>query len=78
MNVLCYKLWLLSDSPNEKDVEEIWRQCALEEKTNILNEFDLLSANQAKMLIAIAKYGEDFSPMSKEFLTLTNFSLSSA
>jgi len=78
VNVLCHKLWLLSDLPSTRDVEDAWQQCALEEKTNILDEIDLLSTNQAKMLIAIAKYGESILPMSKEFLALTNFSLSSA
>lgn len=78
VNVLCHKLWLLSNLPSTRDVEDAWRQCALEEKTNILDEIDLLSTNQAKMLIAIAKYGESILPMSKEFLALTNFSLSSA
>lgn len=77
VNVLCHRLWLLDKPPNEKDVEETWQQYALEEKKNILNEIDLLSQNQIKMLISMAKYGENISPMSKEFLTLANVSLSS-
>jgi AAA+ ATPase superfamily predicted ATPase len=78
VNVLCYKLWMLHDLPSKEDVESIWHKYAMEEKTNILNEIDLLSANQAKMLIAIAKYGEELLPTGKDFLLLTKFSLSSA
>ncbi len=51
---------------------------AMEEKTNVLNEIELLGGNQAKMLIAIAKYGRELSPMSSEFVALTNFPFSSA
>lgn len=78
VNVLCYKLWLLRGLPSKEDVENTWHQYAMEEKTNVLNETDLLSTNQAKMLIAIAKYGEEVLPMGKDFLSLTKFSLSSA
>ncbi len=79
VNVLCHKLWFLNELPSEKDVEKIWHQYAYEEKTNITNEIGLLSPNQAKMLIAIAKYSDDgISPMNKEFIALTKFSLSSA
>ena len=78
VNILCRKLWLLDNPPNEKDIEEVWRQYAFEERANVLNEIDLLSPNQIKMLISIAKYREKAFPMSKEFLVLANFSLSSA
>jgi AAA+ ATPase superfamily predicted ATPase len=78
VNVLCYKLWLLSILPDTKVVEVTWHKYAMEEKTNITNEMNLLSLNQAKMLISIAKYGEKALPMSKEFISLTKFSLSSA
>ena len=78
VNVLCHKLWFLDELPTEKDIEKTWHSYALDEKTNVINEVSLLSLNQAKMLIAIAKYGDEISPMSKEFISLTKFSLSSA
>jgi len=78
VNVLCHRLWLLKKIPKESDVSIIWHQYAMEEKTNVLNEIELLGGNQTKMLIALAKYGEDVSPMSKEFISITKFSLSSA
>ena len=78
VNVLCHRLWLLKKPPTEKDINAIWYQYTLEEKTNVLNEIELLGGNQAKMLIALAKYGDEVLPMSKEFIALTKFSLSSA
>ena len=50
----------------------------MEEKTTVLNEVELLGGNQAKMLIALAKYGDMAGPMSKAFISTTRFSLSSA
>jgi uncharacterized protein len=78
VNVLCHKLWMLPNLPTEQDVERIWHKYAIEEKSNVMNEIGLLSSNQSKMLISIAKYGDKISPMSKEFTSLTKFSLSSA
>ncbi len=78
VNVLCHKLWYCKNLPTEEEVLLVWKKYTFEEKSNILSEIELLSKNQAKMLIAIIKYGTDMQPMSKEFLNLTNFSLSSA
>ncbi|MBY0544524.1 MAG: hypothetical protein K2Q14_03125 [Gammaproteobacteria bacterium] len=78
VNVLCHKLWLEEDFPTENKVEEIWHAYAMEEKSNVLHELDLLSANQSKMLIALAKYSPEMSPLSKEFTSITKFSMSSA
>lgn len=78
VNLLCHRLWYLNNMPTEKEVEDIWRRYAQEEKTNVMNEIGLLSTNQAKMLIAIAKYADELTPLSKEFIALTRFSLSSA
>ncbi len=78
VNVLCHKLWLFKEFPTEEIVSLTWHKYVVEEKSNILSEIDLLSKNQAKLLIAIAKYGDEMQPMSKEFLSLTAFSLSSA
>lgn len=78
LNVLCHKLWLQDDIPSEKTVLLTWEKYALEEKSGILSEIELLSKNQAKMLIAVAKYADNLKPLSKEFLNLTRFSASSA
>ena len=78
VNVLCHRMWLLNRLPTEEDINTTWHQYALEEKSNVLNEIELLGGNQAKMLIALAKYGDTIFPMSKEFISITKFSLSSA
>jgi AAA+ ATPase superfamily predicted ATPase len=78
VNVLCHKLWLKKEAPTEADVLLTWQKYALEEKSNILSEMDLLSKNQSKMLIAIAKYGHENQPTSKSFLSTTHFSATSA
>ena len=78
VNILCHRLWLNSKMPTTDTVETIWRQYCIEEKSNVMNELDLLSHNQSKMLIAIAKYGDSALPMSAEFIGLTAFPLSSA
>lgn len=78
INVLCHKLWLLADLPSNSEIENTWHQYAAEEKTNVLNEIDLLSHNQAKMLIALAKCNADILPTGKEFFALNKFSSSSA
>ena len=78
VNVLCHRVWLFKKQPTENDVSTAWHQYAMEEKTNVLNEIELLGGNQAKMLMALAKYGEHTLPMSKEFIAMTRFSLSSA
>lgn len=78
LNVLCHKLWSHVKIPTENEVLSTWQKYILEEKSNILSEIDLLSKNQSKMLIAIAKYGADSQPMNKNFLNLTHFSVSSA
>ena len=78
LNVLCHRLWLRSKMPTESGVLAAWNKYAQERKSDISAELDLLPDNQAKMLIAIAKYGTDYSPMSAEFIALTKFPLSSA
>ena len=78
LNVLCHRLWNQKDVPDASTVFSSWEQYVLEEKSQIMAELELLSANQSKMLIALAKYGTKYQPSSKEFLSLTNFSSSSA
>lgn len=80
VNTLCHRLWLLDKPPSKKEeklIHSVWHQYALEEKSTVMNELELLSTNQAKLLMAMAKYSIGTSPMSKEFLSLTGFSSSS-
>ena len=43
--------------PNLKTVEASWCSYCFEEKSNVINQLELLSGSQGKMLIAIAIYG---------------------
>ncbi len=78
VNLLCHRLWFAGAIPNLKTVEASWCSYCFEEKSNVMNELELLSGNQGKMLMAIAKYGDTAPPMSAEFLGLSKFSSSSA
>jgi len=77
-NVLCHRLWDDKKVPTSSKVITAWEQYSQEEQSRIRADLDQLSGNQSKMLIAIAKYGSQHSPNSKEFLALTKFSSSSA
>jgi uncharacterized protein len=76
INVLCHRAWLNEKLPSKQDIIDIWHKYALEEKSNLLAELELLSVNQFKLLVAIAK-NQNIQPMSKEFVVMTKFSLSS-
>lgn len=78
LNVLCHRLWREDEIPSETRALNAWNSYAQERKSDISAELDRLSDNQVKMLIALAKYGDAHSPMSKEFTAITKFSLSSA
>lgn len=53
LNVLCHRLWSQKERPNVATVLSSWEQYVLEEKSQIMAELELLSANQAKMLLAL-------------------------
>ncbi len=55
VNKLCSLLWLMGEAPTEEDVLNQWQQYALENKSLIEREIELISLNQRKLLIAVAK-----------------------
>jgi len=77
VNVLCHRIFRSDDKISEKLIESVWHQYALEEKSHIRGELDLLSTNQQRMLISIAKM-DNVHLTGKEFISQTGFSLSSA
>jgi len=77
LNVLCSKLWYQETKPTVNYVHGIWERYAMEEKSRIMADLDNLSSNQSKLIRAIAKYGAEYLPTSKEFLSITKFSSSS-
>jgi uncharacterized protein len=78
LNALCHRLWRKKELLSEAKILDAWNNYTQERKSDISAELDLLSENQIKMLISLAKYGVNYSPMSKEFISITKFSLSSA
>lgn len=77
VNLLCSRLWLQSKIPNEDNVRFYWQKLALEEKSQIAAEIDLLSDNQRSLLMTLAKTGKTKSLQSKEFVARAELSASS-
>ena len=77
VNLLCSKLWR-GKLPDEKLVISAWRECVLENKSQIERELDLLSLNQKKIVMGISKYGAVNQPTGKDFLNKINISSTSA
>jgi AAA+ ATPase superfamily predicted ATPase len=77
INLLCSRLWLARKFPSPSEVIKIWNQLASEEKSQVSAELDLLSNNQRKLLIGLAKLDKTKTPLSKEFTGLTDLPASS-
>lgn len=63
--------------PTTQVIEDHWRAYLLEEKSQVSHEIDLLSPNQRKLLITLARYGEASSPTSQAFIQLIGMSAAS-
>lgn len=72
MNLLCSRLWRGKSPPDDKEVNNCWEQLAIEERSQIAAEMDLLSNNQRKLLFALARAGATKTPLSKEFSEQAN------
>lgn len=77
VNLLCSKLWL-GKYPTEKEVDSCWDICANETRSQIEKEIDLLSFNQKKMIICLARYGKIDKPTGQDFLAKAGLSSTSA
>lgn len=76
INYLCSKLWL-RDLPNEQLIYDTWKLCSEENKSQIEREVDLLSFNQRRLLISIAKLHDVKQPTNQEFIAFVNMSSAS-
>ena len=76
VNLLCFKLWL-GDLPKVNSVESCWSQCADEERSQIINELDSLSANQKKLLILLSRSDCVTKPTGREFASQAQMSTTS-
>lgn len=77
VNSVCSRLWLNKKPPTVHEVNAYWDRLAIEDRSQIAAELDLLSNNQRKLLISLARHGNTSVPLSKEFSRLANLSTSS-
>jgi hypothetical protein len=77
VNLLCSRLWLMDQPPTEINVSDCWQRLALEERSQVAAELDLLSNNQCKVLISLARLSKTSAPLSKEFTSQVQLSASS-
>ncbi len=77
VNLVCSRLWLNKKPPTLQEVKACWDQLAIEDRSQIAAELDLLSNNQRKLLISLARHGNTSALLSKEFSRLANLSTSS-
>jgi len=77
VNLLCSRIFLFLKLPKEQDVNLIWDKIALEEKSQLALEMDLLSDNQRILLITLAKIGKSRELLNKTFTMQAGLSPSS-
>ena len=73
LNALCSRL-LLESMPSVGNIEKIWAQYALEERSHVALELELLSRNQKKLLIMLARCNGAEAPTGKAFVQYVNMS----
>lgn len=73
LNALCSRL-LLEDKPNIDSIEKIWLQYASEERSHVALELELLSKNQKKLLVMLARCNGTNAPTGKVFVQYVNMS----
>lgn len=73
LNLLCSRL-LLADKPSVSNIKKAWSLYALEQRSHVACELDLLSKNQKKLLIMLARSNGTLAPFGKDFVHTTNMS----
>jgi AAA+ ATPase superfamily predicted ATPase len=66
VNLICSKLWK-KRLPALDDVESVWGNHVMQERSQVANEIELLSKKQRKLLSVLARYGGTDAPRSREF-----------
>lgn len=69
--------WQNLKFPTHLDIISIWNKLLIEQRSQISAEIYLLSNNQRKLLISLAKQGKTKDPMNKIFASEINLSTSS-
>lgn len=74
LNLLCSRLFTKKEKPNEDQISAVWLQYIAEERSNVASEMDLLSKNQKKLLIMLARQQGTNAPFGQEFIRTSNIS----
>lgn len=77
VNKICSLLWQLDNPPSEQEVVSVWKQFVLENESAIERELELLSINQRKILIYLARHDKLESLYGKEISRVINITPSS-
>lgn len=73
VNVICSRM-LLGKKPSPEDIQTLWDQYVIEERSNVAAEVDLLSVNQKKLLTILARENGHQALSGKEFVKKANMS----
>lgn len=73
LNLLCSRL-LSIEKISPENIEKAWMQYAIEERSHVSSELDLLSKNQKKLLIILSRTDGTTTALGKEFIYKTNMS----
>lgn len=74
VNLLCSRLLLEEKLPTHETIEKIWHQYAMEERSSVASEMELLSKNQRKLLKILARTGGTDAPLGNDFIQQANIS----
>jgi len=76
LNLLCARLFI-SGLPTTEVIDKIWIKHAIEERSQVASEMELLSKNQKKLLIAFARNGGTNEPLGQNFVRNANMAKAS-
>lgn len=74
VNLLCSRMLLKKEKPSAEDVENMWLQYVLEERSSVASELDMLSRNQKKLLTMLAREHGTDSPLGQDFVQKSRMS----
>lgn len=77
VNLICSRMLINDQTVTAKDIDALWQQYILEEKSDVAAEVDLLSSNQRKLLTIIARENGHKALSGKEFIKKANMSKAS-
>lgn len=77
LNLLCSRLFSNKKKPSSEEISNTWGLYITEERSNVASELDLLSKNQKKLLIILAREQGTNEPLGQKFIKISNISKAS-